>query len=306
VWIFVAAASVTSCQRCGGGADPSPGASASAASSAEPAPTAAGDAPEVPEIKDTGPGRATAALRAALKAYGIAFDEAAIARDCKVDDDGASIDDLEDVADAHGLAARQIIVPREHVLLPEAKLLPGLVIVAAPDDDEALDFVLVWKVEGDRALVMDPGEGKRWVPRADLAKRIWVHEMTIAAEDWRAAETDPRFRASLAARMAALGVTSGDATALLDRAAGDPGARGLGALDAAIRTLEAAPRPAAEAKARFTNAIDCAIDKRCQGEAIARSRWSSEPRPDSAGGLAETLVRGAVMLTIAGKKEPAP
>ena len=297
-----------SCQRCSGGSDPSAAASASASSSA-PAPIAtagADDAPEVPEIKESGPGRATAALRAALRAYGIAFEAETIARECKVDEDGASIDDLEDVADKYGLAARQIIVPREHVLLPEAKLLPGVLIIEGAGDDDALDFVLVWKVDGDRALVMDPAAGKRWMLRSELAKRIWVHELTIAAEDWHAAETDPRYQEALGARMAAIGVASHEARALVDRAAADRASRGLGALDAAIRAIEAAQRAGGGAAAALTKALDCTIDKRCEGDPVAPSRWSSEPRPKSADGTEQVLVRGAVMLTIAGKKEPAP
>ena len=59
---------------------------ATTSTSAEPtgaASSGAADAPallpvaDVPEVRDTGDGRATAALRAVLQAYGIAFDAAA-------------------------------------------------------------------------------------------------------------------------------------------------------------------------------------------------------------------------------------
>src|SRR5262249_5313154 len=126
--------------------------------------------PDVPEVRDTGDGRATAALRAVLRAYGIAFNDAPLLRDCKVGDEGASIDDLEDVAVKYGLEAGSIIAPVEHVLLPEARMLPALVVVDAPEDEQ--DFVVVWRLEGDRVQVMDPREGRSWVARADLQKRL--------------------------------------------------------------------------------------------------------------------------------------
>lgn len=305
-WLLLAAASVVSCQRCSSepGAPATPSAGSDSATAA-PAPSA--EAPELPEVKDAGPGRATAALRAAFAAYGIAFDPQVITRECKVDEDGASIDDMEDVADKYGLDARQIILPREHVLLPEASLLPGIVIVEVPGDEDALDFVLVWKVDGDRALVMDPVEGKRFVSRSELAKKIWVHEMSIAAEDWHAAETDARFQDALRARLGAIGVAADRARALVDRAAADPGSRGLGALDAAIRAIEGdAAKAAGDAGAFMTRALDCAIDKRCEGEPVAPAMWSARPAPKGADGVAEVTVKGAVMLTIAGKKAPSP
>src|SRR5689334_8644108 len=122
---LAAAASLVGCGRCGG-APASTSGEAQATASADPAASAApaGTSPEVPEVRDTGTGRATAALRAVLQAHGIAFDAAALERECKVDDDGASIDDLEDVADQYGLDVRQVIVPTEHALAPEAALLP--------------------------------------------------------------------------------------------------------------------------------------------------------------------------------------
>src|SRR5262245_60569288 len=99
---MVVVASVAGCQKCGGqstAADAAPAAEASAAPSA----SAAKGVAEFPEVRDTGRGRATAALRAALGAHGIAYDAAELERACKVDDDGASIDDLEDAAIKYGL-----------------------------------------------------------------------------------------------------------------------------------------------------------------------------------------------------------
>src|SRR6185312_9172790 len=115
--------------------------------------------------------------------YGIPFDAAKLMEECKVDDDGASIDDLEDVAVKYGLSAGSVIAPVEHVLLPEARMLPAVVVVDGADDDQ--DFAVAWRLDGDRVEVMDPREGRLWMPRAELSKHLHVHEMTMPADEWR-------------------------------------------------------------------------------------------------------------------------
>jgi ABC-type bacteriocin/lantibiotic exporter with double-glycine peptidase domain len=123
---------------------------------------------DVPEIRDEGDGRATTALRAVLLAYGISFDADALLRECNVDDDGASIDDLEDVAVKYGLEAGSVIAPVEHVLLPEAKMLPAIVVLDSADDEQ--DFAVAWRLDGDRVLVMDPGRAAGGC-RAPISRR---------------------------------------------------------------------------------------------------------------------------------------
>jgi hypothetical protein len=301
-------AGAVGCGRCGSsssttGADAAPAsASASAAPAAAPAGDPAGAAlpvEDVPEIRDTGRGRATAALRAVLQAYGIAFDAATIERECKVDDEGASIDDLEDVAVKYGLSAGSVIAPAEHVLLPAARMLPAVVIVDTADDEE--EFVVAWRLEGDRVQVMDPREGRKWVSRADLQKSLYVHEMKMPADEYQAALSAPAFGDALRARMAALGADAEAARSLLDRAAAVPGTRGLGALDASLRALEAGGAVdaggAVNAGDRLSATFACALDKRCEGvDPIPPEMWSVQPAADG-----EVQVRGAVLLAIAGR-----
>jgi hypothetical protein len=310
---FVALAAlggIASCARCGGPSGDAattgaPAAGASAAPSASASATAAAAEPELPEVKDSGSGRATAALRAALQAYGIPFDAAKLEKECEVDEDGASIDDLEDVAaDTYGLDVTQIILPREHVLLADPKVVPGIVIAEGPED--TLDFVLIWKIEGDRALIMDPIAGRSWVPRAELLKRLDVQDISLAAEDWHAAETAPRYLEALRARLAALGVAADKAQPVVDRAAADPGSRALGALDAATRQLEADPGKAGGDPAAFlARAVDCAREAACTDAPIPPAFWSARPAPKGDEGEARVQVRGAVVLAIAGKQPPA-
>lgn len=305
--------SVASCARCGSAPEgASTGAASASAAAIPPPPTAppaaaaAANLPDLPEIKDTGPGRATAALRAALTAYGIAFDAATLERECQVDDDGASIDDLEDVAvDKYGLDAVQLILPAEHVLLAEPLTLPGLTIIEGPPGSDTVDFVLLWKLDGDRVQIMDPVEGKQWIPRADLQKRLYVHEMPIAADEWHAVETASSYQEALRTRLQAIGFDREAAGALLARAAGDPGSRAIGALDAAVRQIEADPAKAGSAREAAGKAVDCALDAACKVD-IPASLWTARPGPSGPDGQPQVMVRGAILLAVSGKKAPAP
>lgn len=295
---LAAAASIVGCGRCGG-TTASTSADPSASASADPAPSAAA-APgiDIPEIRDTGTGRATAALRAVLQAHGIAFDAATLERECKVDEDGASIDDLEDVADKYGLDVKQVIVPREHALAPEAKLIPAIVIVDGADESQ--EFIVISRLDGDRVEIMSPIEGRQWIPRAELEKSLYVHQMSIPVDDWRKAAESPPFQDTLRARMAALGLERPAAQALVDRALADPGWRGFGALDAAIRQREADPG------AQLTASFDCAFEARCAAGVppIAAGLWSVQAAPKGPEGEPQVEVRGAVMLAIAGRLSP--
>jgi hypothetical protein len=305
----LACALATGCGRCGSRA----AATSSAASGTEMAVgsttgAAASDAPalplpaDVPEVKDTGGGRATAALRAVLQAYGVAFDAAAIERECNVDEDGASIDDLEDVAVKYGLEAGSVIVPVEHVLLPEAKILPAILIVDGDEDEQ--DFVAAWRMDGDRVQIMHPEDGTKWVARADLAKSLHVHEMAMPLDEYREAIAAPAYLDALAARLAALGVDGTEARALVDRAVADPGWRALGALDASIRKVTA---DGGSGKDALNAAFGCALEKRCDGvKPIPAALWSAQPAPKGGQGEAQVRVRGTVLLAIAGRAPPAP
>jgi hypothetical protein len=297
---------IVGCGSGGGGAAPtsssvgsSPAPSASQAAST-PAPASA--APDVPEVRDEGRGRATAALRAMLAAHGIAFDASAIERECKVGPGGASIDDLEDVARKQGLDATQMILPAEHVLLPDAKVLPAIVIVAGPDGKRA--FTVAWRVEGARVRIMDPARGRAWVNRAELERRLHVHEMAVSADSFRSAAGSPAFLGALGARMATIGVDPARRKRLIERAAADPGVRGVGALDAAIRLLERDTSGAAhDGGGRLEAAFGCAFEERCDGvRRPPEALWSV--RAKGAGAAEQVVARGTVLLAISGRLAP--
>src|SRR5579864_5718450 len=108
---------------------------------------------------DCGP----AALKCLLEGMGIRAHYGRLREACQTDVDGTSIDTLEEVAVQLGLDAEQIMVPVDHLLLPEARALPALVVVRLPSG--VTHFVVVWRRHGAFVQVMDPGSGRRWMSR---------------------------------------------------------------------------------------------------------------------------------------------
>jgi predicted double-glycine peptidase len=309
--VLAALAMALGCGRCGStpaagtsGTAPAAAGEASGAPTANAAAAAALPVADVPEVRDTGDGRATAALRAVLQAYGIGFDADRLLKECNVDDEGASIDDLEDVAVKYGLEAGSVIVPVEHVLAGVRGMLPAIVVVDSADDEQ--DFVVAWRLEGNMVEVMDPREGRKWVGRGELSKVLHVHEMSMPADELREAMAAKAFGEALAVRMMALGAGDKGTSARVDeRVAADPGWRALAALDASIRKLEGEPARPAQGQ-RLLATFACAFEKKCEGtEPVPAALWWAQPAPNGPQGEAQVRVRGAVLLAIEGRSAPA-
>src|ERR687886_2917296 len=88
----------------------------------------------VPEVvqtsaMDCGP----AALTCLLGGFGISVSYGRLREACQTDVDGTSIDTIEEAAVQLGLEAEQVIVPVDHLLLPEAAALPAIVVVRLAD-----------------------------------------------------------------------------------------------------------------------------------------------------------------------------
>jgi ABC-type bacteriocin/lantibiotic exporter with double-glycine peptidase domain len=84
----------------------------------------------VPEVvqtsaMDCGP----AALTSLLEGHGVAASYGRLREACQTDVDGTSIDTLEEVANQLGLDAEQVMLPLDHLLLPESRALPALLVV---------------------------------------------------------------------------------------------------------------------------------------------------------------------------------
>jgi ABC-type bacteriocin/lantibiotic exporter with double-glycine peptidase domain len=188
-------------------------------------------APEVLQTSalDCGP----AALGALLAGFGLARPLDELRDACRTGRDGTSIDALEAVAAEMGLAAEQVLVPPDHLPLREAACVPCILVVTRPGG--AAHFVVLWRLHGRRAQLMDPAAGRRWLPLAALDREIHRHRVVAPAAAWRAWAASEEGLRSLGARLAALGVGPAERQALLRAAAAAPGWRPLGALDAAAR-----------------------------------------------------------------------
>ena len=105
---------------------------------------------------DCGP----ATLKCLVEGFGIRVSYDRLREACQTDIDGTSIDAIEEAAGELGVAAEQIMIPSDHLLLPEAAALPAIVVVTSAAG--ATHFVVVWNRIGPRVQVMDPASGRRW------------------------------------------------------------------------------------------------------------------------------------------------
>ena len=149
---------------------------------------------------DCGP----AALTSLLGGFGLSVSYGRLREACQTDVDGTSIDTVETLIVQLGLDAEQILVPVDHLLLPEAMALPAIVVVRRPNG--ATHFVVAWRRHGRVVQIMDPGTGRRWPTCRRFLDELYVHTQTLPAAAWRAwAETD-EFLGALRRRWAPLDI----------------------------------------------------------------------------------------------------
>src|ERR1700692_4480374 len=97
----------------------------------------------VPEVvqtsaMDCGP----AALKCLLEGFGVPVSYGRLREACQTDVDGTSIDTMEEIAGQLGLEAEQVMMPVDHLFLPEARALPAIMVVRQPNG--LTHFVVVW------------------------------------------------------------------------------------------------------------------------------------------------------------------
>ncbi len=260
----------------------------------------------VPEVvqtsaMDCGP----ACLKSLLEGHGISASYGRLREACHTDVDGSSIDTLEVVAGDLGLDARQVMVPLDHLLLRECALLPALVVVRQPNG--ATHFVVVWSSRAGVVQLMDPATGRRWSSRREFLNEVHVHEMAIPVEAWCEWSSSEDFLGGLRRRLADLGVSAPSA----ERWIGTPAAGGpwrpLAALDAATRMVATVVRGGGlhageEAERAIEAFYDLARDDAVDPTSVLPAEcWTV--RPTGTDG-AELTLRGAVLLAIAGVRDP--
>ncbi|MCH9649109.1 MAG: ATP-binding cassette domain-containing protein [Deltaproteobacteria bacterium] len=188
-------------------------------------------APEVVQTSsmDCGP----AALKSLLEGFGIGVSYDRLRDACQTSLDGTSIDTMEEVARLLGLAAEQIMLPADQVLLPQARALPAIVVVRLPMG--ATHFVLLWRRHGDWVQVMDPAVGRRWMKERAFLDELYRHTMAVPAGAWRDWAASPESLESLAARARSLGASPETCSRWREIVLADIGWSALATLDAAIR-----------------------------------------------------------------------
>jgi len=185
---------------------------------------------------DCGP----AALKSILEGFQIPVSYGRLREACQTDVDGTSINTVEDIAVQLGLQAEQVMLPADHLALPEAQALPAIVVVQRPSG--LTHFLVVWSRIGDFLQVMDPATGRRWPTLRSFQNEIYIHTFPVPVEAWREWAGTEGLLAPLQRRLRDLEIDTAAAQRLAADALADPGWRSLATLDAATRITTALAR----------------------------------------------------------------
>ena len=192
-------------------------------------------APEVVQTStmDCGP----AALKCLLDGFGIPVSYGRLREACQTSVDGTSINTIEDIALQLGLEAEQIMIPADHLLLPESQSLPAIIVTRLPSG--LTHFLVIWGRVGKFIQLMDPATGRRWVTWERFQNELFIHTFPVPADAWREWAGSAGMLAPLRQRMQSLKVPPADIELYIDQAIHDPGWFSIAVLDAAVRMVSA-------------------------------------------------------------------
>jgi ABC-type bacteriocin/lantibiotic exporter with double-glycine peptidase domain len=249
--------------------------------------------PEVVQISATDCGPAS--LKSVFAGMGLELNYRVLREACQTDVDGTSIDTLEELSNQLGLDAEQVMVPIDHVFLPEARALPAIIVTLSAGGRP--HFVVVWRRIGPFVQVMDPAVGRRWARVETLVSTLYQHTTPAPAAAWREWAGSDEAVAALERRLLDVGAVG--AKALIAKALEDPGHRSIAALDAATRAVEAVVRAGALRRGRTAGGLVQSMITRAEsGEVpIPEHYWSVRPNRDAED---ELLLTGAVLLRFRG------
>ena len=270
--------------------------------------------PEVVQTSamDCGP----ASLKSLLAGFGVDVSYGRLREACQTDVDGTSIDTLEEIANQLGLAAEQVMIPADHLLLNEAQSLPALAVIVLPNG--LTHFVVVWRTVGRWVQLMDPAIGRRWVTRSQLLQQLYRHRFPVPAAGWREFAGSSDFLDPLMARMNQIGCSNTRVKADVTAATADLSWHSLAILDAAVRFVDSLI--VAKALRRGSVSADFLVrlvretesyfqEKRADDGApldeycpIPSAYWSVEPLPTDED-EAQLLLKGAVLIKVNGVKD---
>lgn len=229
---------------------------------------------------DCGP----AALKALMEGFGLSASYGRLREACHTEVDGTSIDTIEEIAVRLGLDASQVMVPLDHLLLPEAGVLPCLVVVQM--EGSGNHFVVAWRRHGAWLQVMDPGIGRRWVRISQFLQEVYRHQQQLPGEAWAEWAKGEGMIGPLRARMRNAGVEKERGEELIAKAIAAEGWEKLGALDAAVNLAQSLKAPS------LVSLVD-------QPELIPADYWRVTDAGDG-----DIMFKGAVAMQVSGTKEP--
>ena len=227
-----------------------------------------------------------ALLRAALLGYGKDVPLPELIVRLSTDNTGASIDEIEEQANALGLPALQQMIPADLLRCALASFLPAIVVRVSPAG--ITYFELLWRLETPTQVqVLSCDHGRLSLPVDDIVQGLYQHTMDVPEADIATWLPGAAFTELLATRLVADGVPEVAARAEIARLRTAEGWRGIARLDASAR---AAARLGVDPLALHERA-------RQQGDAptgLTDDDWSVLPSavPD------QVRLRGAVILQL--------
>ncbi len=257
--------------------------------------------PEVVQTSatDCGP----AAMKSLLAGMGLSIDYRRLREACQTDVDGSSINKLEELSIQLGLDAEQVMLPLDHVFVPEAKALPAIIVSITPGGRP--HFVVIWSCSGPFVQVMDPASGRFWTTVRTLSDRIFSHTTAASAALWRQWAATDEAVGALRRRLRNLGAV--DDGQLVAEALRDPTHGAIAALDAATRAVEAVVQGGGVKRGRVASALVRSMLEQQQAGTVAipKAYWSVRPNPEAVGLDDALLLTGAVLLRFRGWKSGA-
>jgi ABC-type bacteriocin/lantibiotic exporter with double-glycine peptidase domain len=259
--------------------------------------------PEVIQVSamDCGP----AALKCLLEGFNIPASYERLREACQTSVDGTSIDVLETVAQQLGLAAEQVMLPKDHLWLPEARTLPALIVVRQPSGSS--HFVVVWRRHGRWLQVMDPATGRHWIGCENFNRELFIHAIPVPAHAWREWVVTEEAIGLFESRLQVLGIPLKTRHELIERGKQDDSWEAMAKLDAAIRLVgRLVAMQGLGSGVQATRLLEALVvhgsgkhpDVRTM---IPNAYWSVRQTP-AAAETEELTLRGAVLLRIRGRR----
>lgn len=249
---------------------------------------------------DCGP----AALASWMSSCGYRVSYPRLREACQTDVDGTSIDAMEELAERLGMPAEQVMVPVDALFNTQLPNLPCIAVVLLPN--RLTHFVVVWRQCFGWVQIMDPAQGRVWLRKSELERRLFEHETLVSAHDWLGYAQTDEYRVVLASMAEQLKLPSGFVAEYQQTLDEHSGWRDWAALEAAMRSaLQLTQQGLKLTSAQYQNLVQTLL---AAPEQIPLHCWQvrrSEQRatPSSEQEPEEIWLHGAVLLRC-GNHEP--